>query len=432
MMHALFWIVAAVYWLLAIWSAAIARWIRTGRRSELADILGGEDAPRWIAIEHRLDDAAETLTFNTLVFEVIFLLSWLGGWTNAAAPGWLTGDTEINLVALGIGACVGLALLWIGPIAIAAALAKYVGAAMTAQSRMMLGWAMIGAPVISWMPRLVDEIIKRLSGANLREHGRNTEAETELLRSIEQQQREGAIDEGAATLLENVVDFATTDVGEVMTPRIDIEGIEFTDDLAVIRSFISEEGHSRIPVFEEDLDHIVGILYVKDLVAFIGEDAADFQMRPLLRSPIVVPDTKPVKDLLVDFQSAEVHMAIVVDEYGGTAGLVTIEDILEEIVGEIYDEHEDGDDEEPDLSENADGTWEVDARFHIDDFNEALDLHLPEDDEFDTVGGWALALAGRVPNPGEVIEDSGVRCTVIAAMPTHIVRLKVERSATAE
>jgi putative hemolysin len=228
------------------------------------------------------------------------------------------------------------------------------------------------------------------------------------------------------------VDFATTDVGEVMTPRIDIEGIEFTDDLAVIRSFISEEGHSRIPVFEEDLDHIVGILYVKDLVAFIGEDAADFQMRPLLRSPIVVPDTKPVKDLLVDFQSAEVHMAIVVDEYGGTAGLVTIEDILEEIVGEIYDEHEDGDDEEPDLSENADGTWEVDARFHIDDFNEALDLHLPEDDEFDTVGGWALALAGRVPNPGEVIEDSGVRCTVIAAMPTHIVRLKVERSATAE
>jgi hypothetical protein len=136
MMHALFWIVAAVYWLLAIWSAAIARWIRTGRRSELADILGGEDAPRWIAIEHRLDDAAETLTFNTLVFEVIFLLSWLGGWTNAAAPGWLTGDTEINLVALGIGACVGLALLWIGPIAIAAALAKYVGAAMTAQSRL--------------------------------------------------------------------------------------------------------------------------------------------------------------------------------------------------------------------------------------------------------------------------------------------------------
>ena len=296
----------------------------------------------------------------------------------------------------------------------------------------MLGWAVLGGPIISWMPRLVDEVVKRLSGANVRDTARNGEAEAELLRSIEHQQRQGAIDEGAATLLENVVDFATTDVGEVMTPRTEIEGIEFTEDLTVIRSFIREEGHSRIPVYEEDLDHIIGILYVKDLVSFLGEDPADFELRPLLRAPIVVPDSKPVKDLLVDFQNAGVHLAIVVDEYGGTAGLATIEDILEEIVGEIYDEHEDGDDEEPELSENNDGTWEVDARFHIDDFNEALDLDLPEDDEYDTVGGWAMAQVGHVPNPGEVVEHRGIRCTVLAAMPTHIVRLKVERSAVAQ
>jgi len=431
-MHALFWIVAGVYWVLAIWSSAIACWIRTGRRSELAEYLGGEDSPRWLAMEHRLDDAAETLTIKTLVFEVIFLMAWLGGWTEAASPGWIVGEAAIGLVSLSIGTVVALALLWLGPIAISASLAKYVGAAMTARSRLMLGWAMLGGRVISWMPRLVDETVKRLSGANLREQGRNGDAEAELLRSIEQQQRQGIIDEGAATLLENVVDFASTDVGEVMTPRTEIEGIEFTDDLAVIRSFIREEGHSRIPVYEEDLDHIIGILYVKDLVSFLGEDAANFQMQPLLRAPIVVPDTKPVKDLLVDFQNAGVHLAIVVDEYGGTAGLVTIEDVLEEIVGEIYDEHEDGDDEEPELSENDDGTWEVDARFHIDDFNEALDLDLPEDDEYDTVGGWAMAQAGRVPNPGEVIKHEGLRCTVIAAMPTHIVRLKVERSTAAE
>lgn len=431
-MNALFWIVAAVCWVLAVWAAAVARWIRTGHRSELAGLLGGEASQRWQAIEPKLNGAAEALTFKSLVLEVIFLLAWLGGWAEAASPGWMVGGEPLGLVSLAIGAIVALMLLWLGPIAISAALAKYIGASMTARSRMMLSGAMLGGPILSWMPRLVDEIVKRLSGANLRDNTRNGDAEAALLRSIEHQQRQGAIDEGAATLLENVVDFATTDVGEVMTPRTEIEGIEFTEDLALIRSFIREEGHSRIPVYEEDLDHIIGILYVKDLVSFLGEDAADFKLRPLLRAPIVVPDTKPVKDLLVDFQNAGVHLAIVVDEYGGTAGLATIEDILEEIVGEIYDEHEDGDDEEPELSENHDGTWEVDARFHIDDFNEALDLDLPEDDEYDTVGGWAMAQMGHVPNPGEVVEHSGIRCTVLAAMPTHIVRLKVERPAAAQ
>ena len=431
-MQALFWIVAAIYWGLAVWTAAIARWIRTGQRGELAHQLGGEDSPRWQAIAHRLDDAAEALTLKTLVFEVIFLLAWLAGWTQTASPGWIMGDTPIGLMSLATGTIAALVLLWIGPIALAAALARHVGAALTRRSTLMLNWAMLGGRIIGWMPSVIDEIVKRLSGANLQEHRRNGEAEAALLRSIEQQQREGTIDEGAATLLENIVDFSTTDVGEVMTPRTEIEGIEYTDDLATIRSFIGKEGHSRIPVFEEDLDHLVGILYVKDLVPFLGEDATDFKLRPLLRRPIVVPDTKPVKDLLSDFQNAEVHLAIVVDEYGGTAGLVTIEDILEEIVGEIYDEHEDGDDEEPDLTEYDDGIWQVDARFHIDDFNEAMDVDLPEDDEYDTMGGWALAQAGRVPNAGEVIECHGLRCTVLEAMPTHIVRLKVERIEAAE
>lgn len=431
-MQSVFWIVAAIYWVLAVWSAAIARWIRTGRRSELTDQLGGADSPRWKAIEHRLDDAAEALTLKTLVFEVIFLLAWLAGWTHTATPGWIMGDTTIGLVSLTTGTIAALVLLWIGPIALSAALARHVGATLTRRSTMMLHLAMLGGRIIGWMPNLIDEIVKRLSGANLQEHRRNGEAEAALLRSIEQQQREGTIDEGAATLLENVVDFSNTDVGEVMTPRTEIEGIEYTDDLSVIRSFIRQDGHSRIPVFEEDLDHLVGILYVKDLVQFLGEDATDFQLRPLLRTPIVVPETKQVKDLLADFQHAEVHLAIVVDEYGGTAGLVTIEDIIEEIVGEIYDEHEDGDDDEPDLCEYDDGTWQVDARFHIDDFNEAMDMDLPEDDEYDTMGGWALAQAGRVPNAGEVIECHGLRCTVLEAMPTHIVRLKVERIEVSE
>ncbi|MCH2137970.1 MAG: hemolysin family protein [Phycisphaerales bacterium] len=416
-MNELFWIATAVAWVLAIWTSTLARWLRTGRRHDLAERLGGEESPRWLRLEPGLDDAVEILTVKAVFFNASFLVCWLIS-TDAlhTQTPWIIGS-----------ACIALLLLWIGPVSLANAMARYVGASVARRSLFMLRSASLGGKVVAWLPRLIDEIVKRLSGANLREHGRNGDPESDLLRSIEQQQREGVIDEGAATLLENVVDFASTDVGEVMTPRTEIEGIEFTDDLAVIRSFIREEGHSRIPVFEEDLDHIAGILYVKDLVPFLGEDATDFALRPLLRTPIVVPDTKPVQDLLADFQRAEVHMAIVVDEYGGTAGLVTIEDVLEEIVGEIYDEHEDGDDEEPDLAEYDDGTWQVDARFHIDDFNEAIGVDLPEDDEYDTVGGWALAISGQVPDPGSVIEGHGLLCTVLEAQPTHIVRLKVER-----
>ena len=247
-----------------------------------------------------------------------------------------------------------------------------------------------------------------------------------FFRSIEAKHREGELAGAAATLLENVVDFTSTDVGEVMTPRTEIEGIEMTDDLSAIRAFILEAGHSRIPVFEEDLDHITGILYVKDLIPFIGEDASAFSLQPLLRRPIIVPETKPVADLLADFQQAEVHMAIVVDEYGGTAGLATIEDVLEEIVGEIYDEHEgDDDDEEPQLTKVASGIWEVDGRFHIDDLNEAIESTLPEDDEYDTVGGWFTAQFGQVPVAGASIELHDLIFTVMAAEPTHVTRLRI-------
>ena len=279
------------------------------------------------------------------------------------------------------------------------------------------------------MSAFANEVIKRLSGATIHRNGRTSEVEAELLRSIEAKQREGELAEGAKALIENVFDFTTTDVGEVMTPRTDIEGIAMTDDLAVIRAFILTAGHSRIPVFEEDLDHIAGILYVKDLIPFLGEDASAFELRPLLRRPIVIPETKPVADLLADFQQAEVHMAIVVDEYGGTAGLATIEDVLEEIVGEIYDEHEgDDDEEEPVLHAAGEGVWEVDGRFHIDDFNEAVDSELPEDDEYDTVGGWFTARVGHVPAVGESLREEELDFQVLEAEPTRVLKLRVRRA----
>ncbi len=335
----------------------------------------------------------------------------------------LGAETPLSWPDLLMAALITVPLLWVFTSVLAAALAGYLSSSILAT----------GLPLVKLLTRLcwpltkavafIDEVVRRLSGANLREED---ESEAELLQSIDQTQREGGLDEEAANMLENIVEFTNTDVAEIMTPRTDIQGIELTDDLAEIRAFIGEVGHSRIPVYRENLDQIIGILYVRDLVPFLGEDADHFRLEPLLRQPIIVPGSKPVRRLLADFQRSEVHMAIVIDEYGGTEGLVTIEDVLEEIVGEIRDEHEPRGDEEPTLVSIDDHRAEVDGRFHIDDLNEKLGLELPEDDDFDTIGGFVLAQLGHVPTDGESFEAHDARFTALATAPTHVRRVGIE------
>ena len=328
------------------------------------------------------------------------------------------------LDSLFVGAALAAAVLWVFTSVVSTALARYQGDAIIASG---LGFVrsvyLVFLPVAS-VASLIDEIVRRLSGANLRSED---ELEEELLRSVEDSQREGGLDEIAAEMIENVVEFATTDVGEVMTPRTDIEGLLVGSDLAEIRAYIVEAGHSRYPVYEESLDEIRGILYVKDLVPFLGEDATGFDLDKVLRQPIRVPETKPVSEMLADFQRAEVHLAIVIDEYGGTAGLVTIEDVLEEIVGEIQDEHDPDDEEAPELIETARGEFELDGRYRIDDVNEALDLALPEDEDYDTIAGFMLAQIGRVPAVGESFEKYGWTFEVMQAEMTHIARVAMRR-----
>jgi CBS domain containing-hemolysin-like protein len=411
---------------LASWLAALERALRNGPRSELAEHLDktGRESLR-IHLDARMDGAADVIALLARCLQVLFLALWvaaLAGWSPSEASDW-----GGRLLAAGITA---VPLLWLGSSIVASAIARWAGGSLLRGCLWIIRIAATLAPLVAWVSAFVNEVVKRLSGATLAGNGRTSEAEADVLRSIEAKQREGELAAGARALIENVFDFTTTDVGEVMTPRTDIEGIEVTDDLAVIRAFILSAGHSRIPVFEEDLDHIAGILYVKDLIPFLGEDASTFKLRPLLRRPIVIPETKPVADLLADFQQAEVHMAIVVDEYGGTAGLATIEDVLEEIVGEIYDEHErDDEEDEPVLHEVGQDAWEVDGRFHIDDFNEVIDSTLPEDDEYDTVGGWFTARIGHVPAIGESWCEEGLDFEVLEAEPTRVIKLGVHRTA---
>lgn len=315
-------------------------------------------------------------------------------------------------------------LLWVFSSVLAYAFAKHTNIGLISTGiGFIRSTAMLGRPLIK-VVFVIDEAIRRLSGANLVKD--EEQVEEELLLSIEDTHREGGLDVTSAALMENVVEFSGTDVGEVMTPRTDIEGIELTDDIAKIRKFIVQVGHSRIPVFADDLDHIKGILYIKDLVPYLGEVASSFKLEPLLRQPIFVPETKPVSELLSDFQQSEVHMSIVIDEYGGTAGLVTIEDVLEELVGEIHDEHEPDSEDEPQLVNIDDTHAEADGRFHIDDLNERLGLDVPEDDDFDTIGGFMLARLGHVPKKGEYVEAYNAKFTTLIATRTHIQRVKIE------
>jgi len=325
-----------------------------------------------------------------------------------------------RLVAAGATAIV---LLWLFTSVVSGSLARHATVGLVVGAAPMLrAIDAVGRP-LRWVHELVDEAVRRLTGANLR----GAEAEQELLRTIEDSQRQGGLDESSAQIIENVIAFSDTEVGSVMTPRTDIEGIAYTDDLASIRTFIGEAGHSRIPVHEESLDRILGILYVKDLVRYLGTDGRGFALRPLLREPLRVPETKRVRDLLADFQRHEVHMAIVIDEYGGTSGLVTIEDLLEEIVGEIHDEHEPEDDEVPELAEVGEGVFEVDGRFDFEDLAERLDFDPGEDRDYDTVAGFLLAAFGRVPEGGEHADAHGWRFEVVAAEPTRIRRVRIHR-----
>jgi len=404
--------------LLASYLAALTLSLHRKRRSAIIRLCEERNQPDlgvWIA-DHReaallvlsfLRTAARVGFFVLLLFEVI-------GFDEDASLTWQT---------VVVTALVAVLILWAFTTVITIPVAKHAGVELIVASTPLLrAAALIGRP-LSKALFFVDESVRRLSGANLRDE---TEMQEDLLRSIEEVSIEGNLDPTAAAMIENVVEFRSAEVSEVMTPRTDIEGIEYTDDISTIRLFIEHAGHSRIPVYRENLDQIDGILYVKDLVPFLGEPVDNFNLQSILRKPIVVPETKSVPELLGDFQQSEVHMAIVIDEYGGTAGLVTIEDVLEEIVGEIHDEHEPEHDEEPALTVIDETRGEVGGRFHIDDLNERLKTELPEEEDYDTVAGFMLAHLGRIPMVGDTFVAHNVRFTVLEASETQINRVGVE------
>jgi CBS domain containing-hemolysin-like protein len=245
--------------------------------------------------------------------------------------------------------------------------------------------------------------------------------EAELRTLVEVGHREGVVERGEREMIHGVFELGDTTVWDIMTPRTDIFGVDVTTPPARLLDELRTHLHHRVPVYDDSLDHIVGILFTRNLLPYYGGLPPDFALRRHLVPPYFVPQTKRADALLREFQAKKLRMAIVVDEYGGTAGLVTLEDILEEVVGEIRDEFE----AEERLAQRVDErTWRVAAKMAVADFNRLTGLAIP-DDNFDTVGGWVLDLFGRVPHRGESVEAAGVRVTVEKVHRTRILEVLV-------
>jgi CBS domain containing-hemolysin-like protein len=240
---------------------------------------------------------------------------------------------------------------------------------------------------------------------------------------LEAGEEQGLIEGDEKRLLQSIVDFGGTLVREVMTPRPDIVAIQAGATVADLRALFREQEYSRFPVYKENLDNILGVIRVKDLLQIDGAPGETLPLTSLVRPATFVPETKRVPELLKEFQRKQVQMAIVVDEYGGTAGLVTIEDLLEEIVGEIRDE--DDVESEP-IVDEGNGSYVFSAKVSFEELRDRLDLEA-EPEGFETVGGYILTRVGRVPAVGETFEVDGLQVEVLEAERRRIHKVRFRK-----
>jgi CBS domain containing-hemolysin-like protein len=253
--------------------------------------------------------------------------------------------------------------------------------------------------------------------------GRRKVTGEEIQELIDAGEQEGLLNEEENEMIRSILDLRDRVVREIMVPRMDMACIATGASVREIIDTVIACGHSRIPVYDGTLDNIIGLVYAKDLLKCWGLDDAAIDLRKIMRLPFFVPETKSFEELLQEFKRRRVHIAIVIDEYGGTSGLVTIEDVLEQIVGDIQDEY---DTEEEWLTEQGDGAIVVDARLPVEEMEKHFGVEI-EREKFDTVGGLIFHLTGRIPRSGEVVEGEGLVFRVLDAEERKINLVRVER-----
>ncbi len=253
--------------------------------------------------------------------------------------------------------------------------------------------------------------------------------EEEIMTMVDAGEEEGVIEEEEKAMIYSIFQLDNTLAREVMVPRIDLLAFESTTTLEEATETLLRTGHSRAPVYADSIDHIVGLVYIKDLLAAWREGDLGQSVAELIREPYFVPEAKKVDDLLAEMQAKRVHMAVVVDEYGGTAGLVTIEDIVEEIVGEIRDEYDFA--EEVAYEQLQEGVYLFSGGIDLDDVNQITNAHVPKETS-ETLGGFIYSQLGKVPTPGETVEAGGLHFEVQEVSGRRIRKIKAEKLAGSE
>jgi CBS domain containing-hemolysin-like protein len=353
---------------------------------------------------------------------LVFLSAAIRG---TPSPTWLDGL---------IGGAIAAALLWVFSVLIPEAVSRHAGERLVfALSRLVRAIHILAAPLRP-LAMFFDSLFRMLTGTRPEDEADQVEAE--VLSALDEAEREGGVDERERDMIESVMEIKDLTVEQIMTPRNEIEALELTSNLGQVAAFVRKARHSRIPVYRSGagLDEIVGIFYVKDLLRWLAGEGAHsgkgFDLRTILRPAMVVPESKTIRELLDEFVAKRVHVAIVADEYGGTAGIVSLEDIIEEVFGEIQDEYEKAEDDPPRIDIRAEESIvECDARTAIHDLNDALEpfgVSIPEGEDYDTIAGYALAAFGRIPETNESILMGRTAITVLEATPTRIVKVRIQ------
>ncbi len=408
--------------ILALGHSALVN-VRKARLRQLID--EGNKAAR--TAERLGEDASRLLA--TAQFVVVLTGLFIGGMvaTLLAPPlagwwkPWLKGAAEplaFVLVVL-VTAIVLLAIGQMAPEAIAARRPERLALLLARPLAVVTALTTPAVRITMWLGQAVAGLFGAKTEADL-----SIVTEEEIKTLVDAAEEEGVIEEDEKEMISSIFELGDTLTRQVMVPRMDVMALDATTPMLEALDNIMQAGHSRVPVYEETIDNVIGVLYAKDLLPYLRDGRINVPLRSILRPAYFVPETKRASDLLPDLQQRRVHMAVVVDEYGGVAGLVTIEDVLEEIVGEIHDEY---DVEELFVEPVGDDEYVMDARVDLDDLNQLMDVLLPAE-ESDTLGGFIYAELGRVPTVGDRVQFEDLSFTVESVAGRRIQKVRVLRS----
>jgi CBS domain containing-hemolysin-like protein len=389
--------------------------LRDFSRTRLAEYLGTHNGDKWFEpITLHADDLIFVTAFNRLFSNIaICVLAFIC--FDQFHFSTLLRNTLMVLVA-------GFITTFCS-ITIPQAAAKYGGPEIIGFFAAILNFLRIVLFPFTWLTHSTDELMRRILGVKIEVP--DEKVDEDILSAVEEGEIEGVVDEQERDMIESVIELRGTTTGQIMTARQDITAIDVESaDLASIKKILQQCGHTRLPVYELSLDHVIGVIHVRDLIPLLGAPPEKFDIRPMLRPPFFVPESKPLRDLLTDFRLQKIQIAIVLDEYGTTSGVATVEDILEELVGDISDEH---DKEEPAMLKRLDDrVVEADARIRVDEFNRLSGVTLREDGGYETLGGFLTTAMSRIPEKGAVFEQDGVKYTILDAEPQRVKRVRIE------